>query len=69
MAIGHAAQRGPLVYVYDPQGRQLTVIGAGGNRMGEDLKGYTSGTVSVQRGPLMLAYDEKGRQRSVALAR
>ena len=68
VAIGHAAQRGPLGYVYAPQGRQLVVIGVGGNQIGEGLKGDTSGTVSVQRGSLLLTYDEKGRQRSVTSA-
>jgi hypothetical protein len=68
MAIGTAVQRGPSVYVYDENGKQLSIINAG-HGPNDRLMGYTSSTVSVRRGASIYTFDERGRQRSVISAK
>ena len=65
MAIANAVQRGPTVYVYDTNGRVLTMMPAdpGG------LHGFTGSTVSVRRGNTIYTYNERGIVISVAPAR
>lgn len=60
MAIGHAVQRGTLVYVYDQNGRQITSISAPGRWPSDGLKGFTATAIHVQKGSLIYAYDETG---------
>lgn len=60
MAIGHAVQRGTLIYVYDQDGRQITSISAPGRWSNDGLKGYTSSTIHIQKGTLIYSYDETG---------
>ena len=60
MAIGHAVQRGTLIYVYDQNGRQLTSISAPGRWPDDGLKGYTASTIHIQKGTLIYSYDESG---------
>ena len=62
MAIGNAVQKGGMVYVYDPKGRQLCA------KSGE-LHGFTGGTVVIRKGSMLYTYDEKGRQLSATTAR
>lgn len=61
MAIGHAVQRGTLIYVYDQDGRQVTSISAPGRWPDDGLKGYTSSTIHVQKGTLIYSYGEYGQ--------
>ena len=67
VAIATAIQRGPCVYIYDENGRQLGVISTGPAPNG--LAGFTNSTVSIRRGGYIYIYDERGRQRSVLSAR
>ncbi len=60
MAIGHAVQRGTLIYVYNQDGRQITSISAPGRWPDDGLKGYTSSAIHVQKGTLIYSYDESG---------
>jgi hypothetical protein len=64
MAIGSAVQRGRRVYVYDEDGRHLSLIGVGSAGLHDGLKGYTSSTISIRRGAYLYTYDERGRQKS-----
>lgn len=64
MTIGHAVQRGTLIYVYDLQGKQITSISAPGRWPGDGLKSFDANTIHVQKGTLLYAYDEYGRQIS-----
>lgn len=62
MTIGHAVQRGTLIYIYGQDGRQITSISAPGRFPEDGLKGYTPNSVHVQKGTLIYAYDEAGHQ-------
>lgn len=62
MTIGHAVQRGTLIYVYDQDGRQVTSISAPGRFPDDGLKGYSSNSIHIQKGTLIYAYDEAGHQ-------
>ena len=62
MAISTAIQRGPSVYVYDENNRQLF------SRSGE-LHGYAGGSVSIRVGSTIYTYDDKGKQISAHPAR
>lgn len=62
MTIGHAVQRGTLIYVYDQDGRQITSISAPGRFPDDGLKGYTTSSIHVQKGTLIYTYDEAGHQ-------
>lgn len=62
MTIGHAVQRGTLIYVYDQDGRQITSISAPGRFPEDGLKGYTTNSIHVQKGTLIYSYDEAGHQ-------
>lgn len=62
MAIGHAVQKGTLVYIYDADGRQITSLSAPGRWPDDGLKGFTQNAVHVQKGTLLYAYDECGHQ-------
>lgn len=62
MTIGHAVQRGTLIYVYDQDGRQVTSISAPGRFPDDGLKGYSSSSIHIQKGTLIYAYDEAGHQ-------
>lgn len=61
MAIGSAAQKGNVVYVYDEKGWDLFT------RLGE-LHGYTGATVTIKAGGLLYTLDERGQQLSVRIA-
>jgi hypothetical protein len=50
MAIGSAIEKGHNVYVYDENGRQLSLISAGSFGPDDGLKGYRSSTVNIRRG-------------------
>ncbi len=60
MSIGHAVQRGTLIYIYDQNGRQVTSVSAPGRWPDDGLKGYTASAVNVQKGTLIYSYDEAG---------
>lgn len=62
MAIGHAVQKGTLIYIYGVDGRQTTSISAPGRWPEDGLKGFTPNAVHIQKGSLIYAYDESGRQ-------
>lgn len=62
MTIGHAIQRGTLIYVYDQDGRQVTSVSAPGRFPEDGLKGYTTNSIHVRKGALIYAYDEHGKQ-------
>lgn len=62
MTIGHAEQKGTLIYIYDVDGRQTTSISAPGRWPDDGLKGFTAQSVHVQKGTLIYAYDETGHQ-------
>ncbi len=62
MKIGLAVERSGLVYVYDEKGGRICTIRGGNNAIGDGLKGYTSGTVSIKRDNLIYIYDSNGRQ-------
>ena len=66
MAIASAVRKGSLVIVYDEKSRQLSSISCSGS---DELRGYTSSTVSIKKGSLIIVYDEKGRQISSHSAR
>lgn len=57
MAIAHAVQHGPSVWIYDERGRMI-----GSAPAYDGLAGYTSGTVSVRAGPSIYLYNEKGQK-------
>lgn len=67
MTIGHAVQRGTLIYVYDQDGRQITSISAPGRFPEDGLKGYTTSSIHVQKGTLIYTYDEAGHQAGIPL--
>lgn len=60
MTIGHAVQKGSLIYIYDQQGKQIMSVSAPGRWPEDGLKSYTSNAVSVQKGTLIYRYDAAG---------
>ncbi len=62
MAIGHALQKGTLVYIYDHNGEPITSIAAPGRWPDDGLKGYTPTQIMIQKGSLIYTYNEKGKQ-------
>lgn len=62
MAIGHAVQKGTLIYIYNVDGRQTTSVSAPGRWPSDGLKGFTPNAVHIQKGTLVYAYDECGHQ-------
>ncbi|EIJ36426.1 hypothetical protein [Thiothrix nivea] len=65
MAIGHALQKGTLIYVYDQSGHQITSISAPGRYQEDGLKGFTPEAVHVQKGQLLYLYNERGQQTGI----
>ena len=61
MSIGHAIQKGSLIYIYDQHGKQITSVSAPGRWPEDGLKHHTSTTISVQKGSPIYRYDESGR--------
>lgn len=62
MTIGHATQRGTLIYIYDLDGRQITSISVPGRFPTDGLQGYNANSIHVRKGSLIYAYNEHGRQ-------
>lgn len=60
MTIGHAVQRGTLIYIYDAKGEPVTSISAPGRWATDGLKGYTASRILVQKGELIYSYDCQG---------
>ena len=60
MSIGHAVQKGSLIYIYDQHGKQITSVSAPGRWPEDGLKHHTATTISVQKGTLIYHYDEAG---------
>ena len=67
--IGSAIQKNGFVYLYTPNGQQMTTILVGSSAPGDGLQGYTSGTVSIKRSGFILIYNSKGQQISSILAK
>ncbi len=62
MTIGHALQKGTLIYIYGIDGKQITSLSAPGRWPSDGLKGFTRHAVHIQKGTLLYAYDECGHQ-------
>lgn len=62
MTIGHATQRGTLIYIYNHDGIQITNISAPGRWPDDGLIRYTPAAVFVRKGRLIYSYDETGHQ-------
>ena len=60
MSIGHAVQKGSLIYIYDQQGKQVMSVSAPGRWPEDGLKSYTPAAVNVQKGTLIYRYDAAG---------
>jgi hypothetical protein len=66
--IGSAIQKNGFVYLYTPNGQQMTQILVG-NNPGDGLQGFTSSTVSIRRSGFVVTYNSKGQQIASVLAR
>ena len=62
MAIGHAVQRGTLIYIYDVESRLITAISAPGRWPEDGLIGFSRKTIQVRKGSLIYTYDEYGHR-------
>jgi hypothetical protein len=66
--IGSAIEKNGFVYLYTPNGQQMTSILVGSNP-GDGLQGFTSSTVSIKRSGFVVTYNSKGQQIASILAR